>query len=1064
MNRVNPLPDLDGLTVAVDTETSALFVDDGGRASVVSWAFRVPQDADPAVFGSMTPGSIARFAACWDQGQDVLTVLKATAKKNEIIDESQFNIPFGGLPLGPKTLPTRHSKRIRKWLDTSPDPEVGKGAALLQAPNRQPDAWGRLLRWLTRQRLVFHNAKFDLHMLAAGLRGCEHLPPEQGGGLDLVRQTVFDTQLTQFVLDPRNGSSLKPTSVRLGLGKDLGLDAGTEDAEQRALKPWKGPQTDPRFDLIPWKVIRPYAELDAALTLLLFEYQTDLLDDAAFELERRHARREFALMGTLYGMERRGVGYNVERSRQQADICRKLMEEVASGLPFKPTYPGAQKYFFGPAEDADGNPTGNLGHLPYNDKITKPSKTHPQGQPQVDEEVIDRLVKEGVPNAREFARWAELSSANSKWYQAWADLTGPDGRLRTSHKQTAVISGRLSVQRAQLQAIPHSYLIPEGLESVRGLFEPKPGHQLWEIDVSQAEIRIATAMARCQPMLDQFLAGQDSHSAACWLMFRSQFERDGLLTLEQAQSHPKWDEYRQVAKRAQPVDEPVATPTGWRPIGELKEGDLVLGPDGQSRKVRAIPYEGEGEVWEVRTKSGRVIRCDGDHLWTVRNGRGASSTLSAKELHDRMLSGTRDTTFYLPTTEPAQFDPVDLPIDPYLLGVMLGDGSFVYSNPKWYGITEDGEEISARIADRTSDTVHRAPSSSVTTRFSLRGGHTQSALLGLGLKGKKKSDKFVPDRYLRGTVSQRYELLRGLMDTDGHVAKDGKTSIFNSTSRHLVDAVAELVRSLGGVATVNPMHKSRLERRPDWAEAWFVHIRTPECPFALSRKSNNWRPPVLMSDRIVEVRPTGEQTSMRCITVDAEDGLYLTKDYAVTHNCNLGILYGAGAGTVREQIAKFTGIDYPLAQVRGWVNDWREAFPQFVRFLDAAARKATQDGWVRLINGRMRWFSDYEPTHKAANQVIQGSQAEVIKDCLVRTDREFPDTILLCIHDSIVGEFPINGTTVGATRYATAGAMAERVADILVEEFERAFTRPWKSQGGKLVTVPFKADCKAWAA
>lgn len=729
MNRVNPLPDVDGLTVAVDTETSSLFVDDGGRPSVASWAFRVPQDADPAVFGAMQPGKVYAFAACWDQGQDVLELLRATAKKNEVIDESQFNIPFGGLPLGPKTLPTRHSKRIRKWLDTSPDPQVGTGAALLQAPNRQPDAWGRLLRWLTRQRLVFHNAKFDLHMLATGLRGCEHLPPEQGGGLDLVRRTVFDTQLTQFVLDPRNGSSLKPTSVRLGLGKDLGLDAGTEDAEQRALKPWKGPQTDPRFDLIPWKVIRPYAELDAALTLLLFEYQTDLLDDAAFELERRHARREFALMGTLYGMERRGIGYAVERSRQQADICRKLMEEVASGLPFKPTYPGAQKYFFGPAEDEDGNPTGNLGHLPYNDKITKPSKTHPKGQPQVDEEVIDRLVKEGVSNAREFARWAELSSANSKWYQAWADLTGPDGRLRTSHKQTAVISGRLSVQRAQLQAIPHSYLIPEGLESVRGLFEPKPGHELWEIDVSQAEIRIATAMARCQPMLDQFLAGQDSHSAACWLMFRSEFERDGLVTLEQAQTHPKWDEYRQVAKR-----------------------------------------------------------------------------------------------------------------------------------------------------------------------------------------------------------------------------------------------------------------------------------------------------------------------------------------------CNLGILYGAGAGTVREQIAKFTGIDYPLSQVRGWVNDWRDAFPQFVRFLDAAARKATQDGWVRLINGRVRWFSDYEPTHKAANQVIQGSQAEVIKDCLVRTDREFPDTILLCIHDSIVGEFPTNGTQVGTTRYVTAGAMAERVADILVEEFERAFTRPWKSQGGKLVTVPFKADCKAWAA
>lgn len=1039
-------------------------MDDLGRPSVASWAFRVPQDAaDSAAwpadaFGDMQPGKIYAFAACWDQGQDVLTLLRATKRKNEQIDESQFNIPFGGLPLGPKDLPLRHSKRIRKWLETSPDESVGKGAALLQAPNRQPDAWGRLLRWLARQHLVFHNAKFDLHHLAAGLRGCEGNDPEQGGGLNLVDSTIFDTQLTQFVLTPRDGSGLKPTSVRLGLGKELGLDEGTEDAEQQALKPWKGPKTDPRFDLIPWRVIRPYAEMDAALTLLLYEYQIDLLDDVAFQHELKHVRREFGLMKTLYAMERRGVGYAVDESRHQAEICRKLMEQVASQLPFKPTYPGAQKYFFGPELDDAGNPTGNLGHLPFNDKLTA------GGKPQVDEEVIDRLVKEGVPNAEQFARYAELSSANSKWYQAWADLTGTDGRLRTSHKQTAVISGRLSVQRAQLQAIPHNYLIPDGLAPVRGLFRAKEGHQLWEIDVSQAEIRIATAVARCQPMLDQFLAGQDSHSAACWLMFRTKFEQDGITTIEQAQQHPQWDEFRQVAKRALVKTEPVATPTGWRPIGDLIEGDLVLGPDGQSRKVREIPYEGEGEVWEVRTKSGRVVRCDADHLWTVRNGRNRQSTHTTHELRDRMRSNARGGAFYLPASEPAQFDPVELPIDPYLLGVLLGDGSLVYNNPKWYGLTEDGDEVAARLAIRTPDTVYRAQTAhnGRASRYSLRGGHTQAALVGLGLAGRAKADKFVPSLYLRGSVEQRYELLRGLMDTDGCVTKGGQSNIFSSTSPQLVEAMAELVRSLGGVATVAPMHKSRHERHPNWADAWFVRVRTPECPFALSRKVERWKPPTMLDDRIVEVRPTGEHAAMRCITVDAEDGLFLTRDYVPTHNCNLGILYGAGAGTVREQILKFTGIDYPLSQVRQWVNDWRAAFPPFVQMLDAAARKAAQDGWVRLINGRVRWFSDYEPTHKAANQVIQGSQAEVIKDCLVRVDREFPGMVLLCVHDSIVCEFPIMGDRIGTTRYLSAQAMAERVSDILVEEFERAFTRPWKSHGGQPVTVPFKADIKPW--
>jgi DNA polymerase I-like protein with 3'-5' exonuclease and polymerase domains len=386
------------------------------------------------------------------------------------------------------------------------------------------------------------------------------------------------------------------------------------------------------------------------------------------------------------------------------------MAQVASLLPFKPTYPGAQKYFFGPEED------GGLGHLPYDDKMTAPSKTHPQGQPQVDEETISRLAAEGLPHAKEFKRYAELRAANEKWYRAWAELTGPDGRLRTSYKQATVISGRLAVGRAQLQAIPQSYKIPEGLVPVRRFFVPKPGHQLWEVDVSQAEIRIATAVARCQPMLDQFLSGQDSHSAACWLMFRAVFEADGCATLQEAEQHPKWNEFRQVAKR-----------------------------------------------------------------------------------------------------------------------------------------------------------------------------------------------------------------------------------------------------------------------------------------------------------------------------------------------CNLGILYGAGVNTIRTQLKLFTGIDYPQRQVREWVEGWRAAFPQFVRFLEAAARKAVTHGWVRLVNGRVRWFSAYEPTHKAANQIIQGSQAEVIKLVMNVVEAKYPGMLLLSIHDSVVLEIP---------DHLVEKVVAD-VERIMIAEFEKAFAKPWVP-GGEVVTVPFAADSKQW--
>jgi DNA polymerase I-like protein with 3'-5' exonuclease and polymerase domains len=615
------------------------------------------------------------------------------------------------LPLGAKPLDARHTKRVTKWV-------AEHGPQILAAPNQQPSEWGRLLRELSRMRLVIHNAKHDLHQFRAGLRGCEGLPPERGGGLDLEPAVVSCTQIAQAVIDPRYGTALKSTSVRLNLGAELGLDEGTEDQEQLAMKPWLGPKTDARYDLVPWGVSSPYAKLDAALHLLLWEWQQSYLNDPTSGAVgmARHVGRETALMRTLYRMETRGVGYDAAASRKEADKAQAMADAVAGSLPFKPTYPGAQKYFFGPEFDEAGEPTGNLGHLPYNDKITK------GGKPQVDEESIRRLADEDVPHAKQFARWAELNSAISKWFGAWAEMTGADGRLRTNHRQASVISGRLAVERAQLQAIPQPYQIPEGLRQVRELFVAKPGHTLWEIDVSQAEIRIATALARCQPMLDQFLEGRDSHSAACWLMFRNEFRYDDgtpMASLEEAeQQHPRWHEYRQVSKR-----------------------------------------------------------------------------------------------------------------------------------------------------------------------------------------------------------------------------------------------------------------------------------------------------------------------------------------------CNLGILYGAGVNTIRSEIKKFTGVEYEFGLVRRWIEQWRAAFPPFVKFLESSARLAERHGHVRLMNGRLRYFSHFEPTHKAGNQRVQGSQAEAIKDSLVRVDREMPGSVLLCIHDSIVAEFPTD----------TGESLAQAVAGILVQEFEHAFAKPWV-QGGPRVVVPFKADVKRFGA
>src|SRR5690606_20648019 len=171
----------------------------------------------------------------------------------------------------------------------------------------------------------------------------------------------------------------------------------------------------------------------------------------------------------------------------------------------------------------------------------------------------------------------------------------------------------------------------------------------------------------------------------------------------------------------------------------------------------------------------------------------------------------------------------------------------------------------------------------------------------------------------------------------------------------------------------------------------------------------------------------------------------------VAKRCNLGILYGAGQKVIQEQLLKFTGIHYKLPQIRKWIDDWRGAFPQFVDALESAQKQAERHGFVRLYNGRERWFSDYEPSHKAFNQIVQGSLAEIMKDIMIDVDRIWPDELLLQIHDSILLETPEE----------TAQERSAQVCELMKNRFEKAVWRPWEP-GGEPVLVPYRSDAKKW--
>jgi DNA polymerase-1 len=112
------------------------------------------------------------------------------------------------------------------------------------------------------------------------------------------------------------------------------------------------------------------------------------------------------------------------------------------------------------------------------------------------------------------------SRALSMWFIGWPSMIGPDGRLRATFRQGHVRSGRLSVERVQLHAIPNRHGHIEGVPHVRSLFKAKEGHELWNLDLSQAELRIAAKQANCVRMLEMLEGGADLHGVTTTEVFK----------------------------------------------------------------------------------------------------------------------------------------------------------------------------------------------------------------------------------------------------------------------------------------------------------------------------------------------------------------------------------------------------------------------------------------------------------------------------------------------------------------------------------------------------------------
>lgn len=328
----------------------------------------------------------------------------------------------------------------------------------------------------------------------------------------------------------------------------------------------------------------------------------------------------------------------------------------------------------------------------------------------------------------------------------------------------------------------------------------------------------------------------------------------------------------------------VETPMGRRVWKDIQIGDTLFAPDGSITKVIDIPFDEEHDVYKMTLQDGRSVYTTLEHLWKInKNGENWNKLYTTEEI----LKSKSPNRFAIEVSEGAEYRYKEIPIEPYLLGLMLGDGAFTISK---------GNQ--AQLSSREEDVLVYQK---ILGRPFKRVGNTEMSWLIdypkfgekakiLGLHDKVSDTKFIPDCYKYNSREVRLELLAGLLDTDGSVHDSGRPE-FYTTSKQLALDVCWIARSLGYNATYwtrSPKYTYKGERK-EGKLCYTVYIYTNDLLFKLPRKNSlcGKRGPKLdsrVNKTSVKSIEFSHRERCKCVTVDREDGLFLIGDFITTHN------------------------------------------------------------------------------------------------------------------------------------------------------------------------------------
>lgn len=331
----------------------------------------------------------------------------------------------------------------------------------------------------------------------------------------------------------------------------------------------------------------------------------------------------------------------------------------------------------------------------------------------------------------------------------------------------------------------------------------------------------------------------------------------------------------------QPLYSRILTPNGWTTMGELKIDDEICGTNQTVQKVIGIFPKGEKEVYEVTFSNGQIVECCEDHLWSIETIDGHKKTIPLKDMIGKEYSlskyGDKRHKFYVPKAK-VEFHKKDVVLNPFLLGVLLGDGSLKESGPIELSLGYKKRDILDKlilptgitytVQDCTNKNYLRIKFKGQTSN----GESLRDLLTKIGLSNTGSSTKFIPKNYLYNSTEIREQLLEGLTATDGHINNRGLLE-YSTISEQLHNDMVELLRGLGKIVT------SYLMKRKEGSSY-------SNTPIYRITELEGYKKGI----QIRSIQKTSKVVKMQCIKVSNTDHLYITDDYIVTHNTTTSVV------------------------------------------------------------------------------------------------------------------------------------------------------------------------------